>query len=106
MLGNFECFFVVCEFKKSFRNITRVSKNLDTDQARRFVGPDLGPNCVQRLYRQTSKVATNVKNQLDEAQHEKKTFIAMKEKYSTGSDRTVGNSAVGLSACNYSKGPD
>ena len=23
--------------------------NLDPDQARHFVGPDLGPNCLQRL---------------------------------------------------------
>ena len=23
--------------------------SLDTDQARRFVGPDLGPNCLERL---------------------------------------------------------
>ena len=26
----------------------RVSNSLDPDQARRFVGPDLGPNCLQR----------------------------------------------------------
>ena len=26
-----------------------MSKNLDPDQARHFVGPDLGPNCLQRL---------------------------------------------------------
>ena len=35
--------------KISFRNIIRVSNSLDQDQARRFVGPDLGPNCLQRL---------------------------------------------------------
>ena len=34
--------------KKSFRN-TWVSNRLDPDQARRFVGPDLGPICLQRL---------------------------------------------------------
>ena len=28
---------------------TRVSNSLDPDQARRFVGPDLGPNCLQML---------------------------------------------------------
>ena len=33
----------------SFRNIIRVSNSLDPDQARQFVGPDLGPNCFQRL---------------------------------------------------------
>ena len=33
----------------SFRNTTRVSNTLDSDQARHYVGPDLGPNCLQRL---------------------------------------------------------
>ena len=52
----FACIFVVCLFifkinflKTSFRNTTRVSNNLDPDQARRSVGPDLDPNCLQRL---------------------------------------------------------
>ena len=27
----------------------RVSNSLDSDQAGHFVGPDLGPNCLQRL---------------------------------------------------------
>ena len=35
--------------KNSFRNIIRVSNSLDPDQARHFVGPDLGPSCLQRL---------------------------------------------------------
>ena len=35
--------------KNSFRNTIRVSYSLDPDQARHFVGPDLGPNCLQRL---------------------------------------------------------
>ena len=26
-----------------------MSKSLDPDQARHFVGPDLGPNCLQNL---------------------------------------------------------
>ena len=29
-------------------NTIRVSNSLDPDQARHFVGPDLGPNCLQR----------------------------------------------------------
>ena len=57
MLGNFAFFFVVCGFfffkltfsKKSFRNTITVSNNLDPDQARCFVGPDLDPNYLQRL---------------------------------------------------------
>ena len=28
-------------------NTIRVSNSLDQDQARHFVGPDLGPNCLQ-----------------------------------------------------------
>ena len=31
------------------RDTIRVPKSLDPDQARHFVGPDLGPNCLQRL---------------------------------------------------------
>ena len=27
----------------------RVSNSLDPDQAQHFVGPDLGPNCLQRI---------------------------------------------------------
>ena len=33
--------------KNSFRNTIRVSNGLDPDQD--IVGPDLGPNCLQRL---------------------------------------------------------
>ena len=36
--------------KSSFRNTIRESNNLDPDQDRRFVGPDLGPNCLHKLY--------------------------------------------------------
>ena len=32
-----------------FRNTIRMSNSLDPDQARNFVGTDLGPNCLQRL---------------------------------------------------------
>ena len=32
-----------------FRNTIRVSNSLDPDQARHNVGPDLDPNCLQRL---------------------------------------------------------
>ena len=58
MLGNSACFFVICVVffflkftfqKKSFRNIIRVSNSLDPDQAQHFVGPDLGPNCLQMI---------------------------------------------------------
>ena len=43
-------FFKIKLFRiNSFRNTIRVSNSLDPDQARHFVGPDLGPNCLQRL---------------------------------------------------------
>ena len=40
---------VVFFLKKYFQNIGRVSNNLDPDLVLRFAGPDLGPNCLQRL---------------------------------------------------------
>ena len=58
--GKFCVLFVVCccclcvFFKSTFlkhssRNTIRVSNTLNPDQDRRYVGPDLGPNCLQRL---------------------------------------------------------
>ena len=35
--------------KHSFRNTIKVSNSLDSDHARLNVGPDLDPNCLQRL---------------------------------------------------------
>ena len=32
-----------------FQNTIRISNGLDTDQDQHSVGPDLGPNCLQRL---------------------------------------------------------
>ena len=57
MLGNFSQFFVVCCYffqihlfpRNYFRNTIRVSNSFDQDQAQHSVGPDLGPNCLQRL---------------------------------------------------------
>ena len=42
-------FFKSTFSKYSFRKTIRVSNSLEPDQARRLVGPDLGPNCLQRL---------------------------------------------------------
>ena len=43
-------FFQIQFFKKNLiRNSIRVSNSLDPDQDRRSVGPDLGPNCLQRV---------------------------------------------------------
>ena len=56
MLGNFvfvlssaDYFFSKSCLNNSFRNTIRVSNSLDPVQARNFVGPDLGPNRLQRL---------------------------------------------------------
>ena len=35
--------------KNSFRYTIKASKSLNPDQNRHYVGPDLGPNCLQRL---------------------------------------------------------
>ena len=42
------CFLLLLILKLSFGNISRVPSSLDPDHAGRFVGPDLGPNCLQR----------------------------------------------------------
>ena len=43
-------FFLKLTFSKIyFRNTSKVSNTLDLDQDRHPVGPDLGPNCFQRL---------------------------------------------------------
>ena len=57
LLGNFSYFFAVCGFfffskfffPNFFSGIPSVSNSLDPDQARHFVEPGLGPNCLQRL---------------------------------------------------------
>ena len=41
-------FFRINIFKNSFRNTIKVSNSLNQEQARHFVGPDVGPNCPQR----------------------------------------------------------
>ena len=53
LLGFFPRFFchllILKKSENSLRNTIRVSNSLDPGQARRSVGPDLGPNCLQRL---------------------------------------------------------
>ena len=52
-LGFFTLFLSSADFFQyqhfSFRNTSRVSNRLDPDQARHFVGHDLGPNCLKRF---------------------------------------------------------
>ena len=52
MLGNFSYFFshlLTLIKNNSYRDTVSVSSSLDSDQDRQNVGPDLGPNCLQRL---------------------------------------------------------
>ena len=48
--------------KNSFTNTIRVSNSFDLDQNRRYVGPDLGPNCLQRLTEEDKVVAQQGKS--------------------------------------------
>ena len=48
--------------KKKFRNIIRVSNSLDPDQDRHSVGPDHGPNCLQRLQADDEKSSLHEKS--------------------------------------------
>ena len=42
-------FLRTADFFSNYSFLERVSNILDPDQARHFVGPDLSPNCLQRL---------------------------------------------------------
>ena len=42
-------FFRITFFEKFFQEYHQCQNSLDLDQAQRFVGPDLGPNCLQKL---------------------------------------------------------
>ena len=57
-------FFKITYLKKIFMNTIKVSNSLDPDQARHFVRPDLGPNCLQRLSADdTSRLRVNASSQ-------------------------------------------
>ena len=61
-------FIIVSDFTLwmlDFFNTIRVSKNLDPDQARHFVGPDLGPNGLQRLSADIAGTELNTKQLVD-----------------------------------------
>ena len=42
-------FSILTFLKNSFRNTIKASNYLDPDEDRHSVGPDLGPNCLQKL---------------------------------------------------------
>ena len=48
-IGEFFIIFIVFKMQKKKYRIPAVSNSLDPDQARHFVGPDLGPNSLQSL---------------------------------------------------------
>ena len=47
--GNFFMLFCRLLFFFKIKSNIRVSNSMDTDQARHFVGPDLGHKCLQKL---------------------------------------------------------
>ena len=49
LLLSADFFFNINFSKNSVRNTIIVSNGLEPDQDRQNVGPDLGPNCLQRL---------------------------------------------------------
>ena len=68
MPGNFACFCFLSSaadfLKKNLSGIPSVSNRLEPDQARHFVGPDLGPNCLQN-YLQTKAAASGKRVETD-----------------------------------------
>ena len=48
-LSSADFFFKINFLREKFSHTISVSNSLDLDQARCFVGLDLGPNCMQRL---------------------------------------------------------
>ena len=55
--------------KNYFRNTIIVSNNLEPDQARHIVGPDRGPNCLQRLSGQDTSRQTANETTMSKATH-------------------------------------
>ena len=49
LLSSADFFSKLIFSENSFANTIRVSNILDPDQSRHFVGPNLGPNCLQKL---------------------------------------------------------
>ena len=47
-LSSADFFFKTNLFEKLFQGYNYLANSLDPDQDRRSVGPDLGPNCLQR----------------------------------------------------------
>ena len=57
LLSSADYFSTLLFSKHSFRNTITVSNSLDPDQARRFVGPDLAPNCFAKDIDRRHKVS-------------------------------------------------
>ena len=49
LFSRLQTFFQINSFEIVFQKNNRVANILDPDKALRFVGPDLGPTCFQRL---------------------------------------------------------
>ena len=53
-------FLVVCRFFPSFRSAIYKSNRFDPDWARHLVGPELGPICLLRLWKDEAIVGTEL----------------------------------------------
>ena len=60
IMSSADIFQIYIFSKNSFRNTIRVSNSLDPDQARQNVGPDMGPNCLQKLSADDNKITLNI----------------------------------------------
>ena len=71
LLGNFVLssadFFQNQLFRKILLGVitVTVSNNLDPDQARQNVGPDLGPNCLQRISADHTRINFDLNSLMD-----------------------------------------
>ena len=62
-------FFKINFLSKKIWNTIRVSNRSDPDQARRFVGPDLGANCLQTLSADDTSIQNNRVTQEIDCEH-------------------------------------
>ena len=57
-----------------FFNTIRMSNLLDPDQAQHFVGPDLGPNCLQNIFVSRQQKSPQAGKELNTKQRVDSTF--------------------------------
>ena len=68
-------FFEIIIFENYFRNTIEVSNNLDPDQARRSVWPDLATNCLQRLSAKLSLTGRELRTEREYLNYKRKQMV-------------------------------